>query len=45
MDIQAKMLWTYYNKLKKEGFNDEQVFELTKRAAPKQMKMKLKKKE
>ena len=40
-----KMLWSYYNKLKEEGFNDEQAFELTKRAAPKQMEMKLKKKE
>ena len=44
MDIQVKMLWSYYNKLKKEGFNDEQAFELTKRAAPKQMEMKLKRK-
>ena len=44
MGIQAKMLWSCYNKLKEEGFNDEQAFELTKRAAPKQMEMKLKKK-
>jgi len=34
MDMQVKMLWSYYNKLKKEGFDDEQAFELTKRAAP-----------
>ena len=45
MDVQVKMLWSYYNKLKQEGFNDEQAFELTKRAAPKQMEMKLKRKE
>jgi len=45
MDVQVKMLWSYYNKLKQEGFNDEQAFELTKRVAPKQMEMKLKRKE
>ncbi len=42
MGIQAKMLWSYYNKLKEKGFNDEQPFELTKRAAPKQMEVKRK---
>ena len=45
MDVQVKMLWSYYDKLKQEGFNDEQAFELTKRVAPKQMEMKLKRKE
>jgi len=34
MNMQVKMLWSYYIKLKKEGFDDEQAFELTKRAAP-----------
>lgn len=45
MGLQVKMLWTYYNKLKEAGFNDEQAFELTKRAAPKRMEMELEKKE
>jgi hypothetical protein len=41
--IQAEMMWVYYIQLKKEGFTDNQAFELVKNTAPKQLEMKLKK--
>lgn len=44
LKVQAKILWSYYSQLKKEGFTDEQAFELVKYAAPKQLEIKLKKK-
>ena len=43
LGIQAEMMWSYYTQLKKEGFTDNQAFELVKNAAPKQLEMKLKK--
>jgi hypothetical protein len=43
LGIQAEMMWAYYTQLKKEGFTDNQAFELVKNAAPKQLEMKLKK--
>ena len=43
LGIQAEMMWVYYTQLKKEGFTDNQAFELVKNAAPKQLEMKLKK--
>ena len=44
LGIQAKILWSYYVQLKKEGFIDDQAFELVKNAAPKQLEVKLKRK-
>ena len=44
LGIQAKLLWFYYNHLKKEGFTNDQAFELVKNAAPKHLEVKLKKK-
>ena len=44
LGIQARILWSYYSRLKKEGFTDEQAFELVKNAAPKQLEVKLKRK-
>ncbi len=44
LGIQAKILWSYYNQLTKEGFTTDQAFELVKNAAPKQLEVKLKKK-
>lgn len=43
LGIQAKIMWSYYNHLKNEGFTDDQAFELVKNAAPKQLEIKLKK--
>ena len=43
LGIQAKIMWSYYNQLKSEGFTDDQAFELVKNAAPKQLEVKLKK--
>jgi hypothetical protein len=43
LGIQAQIMWSYYTKLKNEGFTDTQAFELVKNAAPKQLEMKLKK--
>ena len=43
LGIQAKIMWSYYNQLKEEGFTDDQAFELVKNAAPKQLEVKLKK--
>ncbi|MCX6655652.1 MAG: hypothetical protein NTY03_11130 [Candidatus Bathyarchaeota archaeon] len=43
LGIQAKIMWSYYNQLKNEGFTDDQAFELVKNAAPKQLEVKLKK--
>ena len=43
LGIQAKIMRSYYNKLRNEGFTDDQAFELVKNAAPKQLEMKLKK--
>lgn len=43
LGIQAKIMWSYYNQLRNEGFNDEQAFELVKNAATKQLEVKLKK--
>jgi hypothetical protein len=42
LGIQAKIMWSYYNQLKNEGFTDNQAFELVKNAAPKQLEVKLK---
>lgn len=42
LGIQAKIMWSYYTQLRKEGFNDEQAFELVKNAAAKQLEVKLK---
>ena len=42
MNIQAKVMWSYYSQLKKEGFTDEQAFELVKNAATKQVEVKVK---
>jgi hypothetical protein len=44
LGIQAKIMWSYYNQLKNEGFTNDQAFELVKNAAPKQLEIKLKKK-
>ena len=44
LGVQAKILWSYYNQLKKEGFTDEQAFELVKNAAPKELEVKLERK-
>jgi hypothetical protein len=43
LGIQAKIMWSYYNQLKNEGFTDDQAFELVKNAAPKQLEVKLNK--
>jgi hypothetical protein len=43
LGIQAKIMWSYYNQLKNEGFTGDQAFELVKNAAPKQLEIKLKK--
>jgi hypothetical protein len=43
LGIQAKIMWSYYTRLKAEGFTDEQAFELVKNAAPKQLEVKQKK--
>jgi len=43
LGIQAKIMWSYFNQLKNEGFTDEQAFELVKNAAPKQVELKHKK--
>jgi hypothetical protein len=43
LGIQAKIMWSYYNQLKNEGFTADQAFELVKNAAPKQLEVKLKK--
>ena len=45
LGIQAKIMWSYYNLLKNEGFTDDQAFELVKNAAPKQLEVKLNKKQ
>lgn len=45
LKVQAKILWSYYSQLKKEGFTDEQAFELVKYAAPKQLEIKIKRKQ
>ena len=45
LKVQAKVLWSYYGQLKKEGFTDEQAFELVKYAAPKQLEIKMKRKQ
>ena len=44
LGIQAKILWSYYSQLRKEGFAEDQAFELFKNAAPKQLEVKLKRK-
>ncbi len=43
LEIQAQIMWTYFNQLKNEGFTEDQAFELVKNAAPKQLEIKLKK--
>ena len=43
LEIQAQIMWSYFNQLKNEGFTEEQAFELVKNAAPKQLEIKLKK--
>ena len=42
LGIHAQIMWSYYIQLKKEGFMDDQAFELVKNASPKQFEIKLK---